>query len=187
MGSLTLIIGGARSGKSRAAQELAARLAAGRPVAYIATAEAGDDEMRERIARHRQSRPANWMTIEEPRRVTEALRRCDTAAVILIDCLTLYITNHLLDLPDGPYGHGDGWDVERAEAAIVTLIQVAQSVPADVIVVSNEVGLGLVPETPLGRVFRDVAGRANQAMAAAADRVVFMVAGLPSYLKGAPA
>ncbi|MEO7715095.1 MAG: bifunctional adenosylcobinamide kinase/adenosylcobinamide-phosphate guanylyltransferase [Capsulimonas sp.] len=184
MSNLTLILGGARSGKSRYGQELATLEAQGRPVVYIATAQAGDDEMRDRIARHRQDRPAEWRTVEEPLDVVGVLKRETDAGVILLDCLTFFVVNHMLSSGDPATCESDVWDAEGAEAAVRELARVAQEVSPTVIVVSNEVGMGLVPETPLGRVFRDVAGRANQETAAAATRVRFMVAGIPMAVKG---
>jgi adenosylcobinamide kinase/adenosylcobinamide-phosphate guanylyltransferase len=184
MSNLTLILGGARSGKSRYGQELAALEAQGRPVVYVATAQAGDDEMRDRIARHRQDRPAEWRTVEEPLDVGGVLKRETDAGVILLDCLTFFVVNHMLRAGDAATCESDVWDAEGAEAAVRELARIAQEVSPTVIVVSNEVGMGLVPETPLGRVFRDVAGRANQETAAAATRVRFMVAGIPMVVKG---
>ncbi len=174
----TLVLGGARSGKSRYAETLA-RGSDLRPV-MIATAEAGDDEMAERIARHRADRArdgqsgstaARWRTVEAPRALTEAL--LDSAAadtVVVVDCLTLWLTNVLLA----------GDDVERACAALVAALD---GLAGPVILVSNELGLGLVPETPLGRRFRDLQGRLNQQVATAVPRVVFVAAGLPLVLK----
>ncbi|BDI31710.1 adenosylcobinamide kinase/adenosylcobinamide phosphate guanyltransferase [Capsulimonas corticalis] len=184
MSNLTLILGGARSGKSRYAQELAALEAQGRPVVYIATAQAGDEEMRERIARHQQDRPAEWRTVEEPLDVAAVLKRETKAGVILLDCLTFFVVNHMLRSGDAATCEAETWDAEAAEAAVRELAQVAQQAAPTVIVVSNEVGMGLVPETALGRVFRDVAGRANQEMAAAATRVRLLVAGIPMVVKG---
>ncbi|MDQ2799786.1 MAG: bifunctional adenosylcobinamide kinase/adenosylcobinamide-phosphate guanylyltransferase [Armatimonadota bacterium] len=181
MSRLTLILGGARSGKSRHAQELAGRGAAGRPVVFVATAQAGDAEMETRIARHQADRPIHWQTVEEPLKVAEVLRREQGAAVILVDCLTFFLTNHLLKS-----GDAEIWDEAGTETAVAEMLRAAQKAPAHVILVSNEVGLGLVPETPLGRVWRDAAGRANQQAAQAADEVIFMVAGLPLFVKPAP-
>ena len=184
MTNLTLILGGARSGKSRYAHELAAQEAQGRPVVYVATAQAGDDEMRDRIARHQQDRPAEWRTVEEPLDVADVLKRETEAGVILLDCLTFFVVNHMLRTGDAATCESDVWDAEGAEAAVRELMRVAQEVSPTVIIVSNEVGMGLVPETPLGRVFRDVAGRANQETAAAANRVRLLVAGIPMVVKG---
>lgn len=191
MGSLTLILGGARSGKSRHGQELAAKLAGDAPVTYIATAQAGDDEMRDRISRHQADRPAHWRTVEEPLAVAETIRRIASSPpllgagglVILLDCLTFFVVNHMLREGDAATCDADSWDVDGAERAVDELLAAIREVDARVVIVSNEVGMGLVPETPLGRAFRDCAGRANQAAAAAADTVLFMVAGIPMTVK----
>ncbi len=170
---ITLILGGARSGKSRHAQRLAeARWH--RPVC-LATAEAKDREMRARIRRHREARPNHWRTIEEPLEIARVLARppADSDG-ILVDCVTLWLSNVLLE--EGPRAIAGRSD---------ELLRALERAPCDVILVSNEVGLGIVPEHRLGRVFRDEAGRLNQRLAAAADDVVFITAGLPLTLKGA--
>jgi len=189
MANLTFILGGARSGKSRYAQEYAARLAVDAPVTYIATAQAGDDEMHDRIRRHKADRPTHWLTVEEPLAVAESIRRIaaeprDGRPVILLDCLTFFVVNHLLREGDAATCDAETWDADGAERAVDHLIAAIAYVDSEVVIVSNEVGMGLVPETPLGRAFRDCAGRANQAMAAAADTVLFMVAGIPMTVKG---
>lgn len=169
---LTLILGGARSGKSRAAEDLVT--AAPSPWIYIATAQAFDAEMRERIARHRARRGAGWQTVEAPRDLARAVRSAPAQAPVLVDCLTLWLSNLLLaDL--------DAADLEQAMA---DLDQALGRRIAPTILVSNEVGLGIVPDHPLGRRFRDAAGRLHQHLAARADRVLFMVAGLPLVVKG---
>ena len=117
MTNLTLILGGARSGKSRYGQELAALEARGRPVVYVATAQAGDEEMRDRIARHRQDRPREWRTVEEPLDVVGVLRRETEAGVILIVCLTFFVVNHMLKSGDAATCEADVWNAEGAEAA----------------------------------------------------------------------
>jgi adenosylcobinamide kinase/adenosylcobinamide-phosphate guanylyltransferase len=183
MSKFTLILGGARSGKSRQAQEMAEQIAQGRPVVFIATAQAGDHEMEERIARHQAERPAHWRTLEEPLEVAAALRREATAAVIVVDCLTLFVTNHLLKSGDAGQCEADVWDEAGTIEAVQALSEAAKEIAAPVIIVSNEVGLGLVPETPLGRLWRDVAGRANQTVAQASDEVLFMVAGIAVQVK----
>ena len=182
-GRLTLILGGARSGKSSYAEALAAEH--GGPVLYVATAEAWDGEMAARIANHKAQRPAHWRTLEAPRHpglaVAEILQAADAPAVVLVDCLTLLANNVLLALPEG---------ASEAQAAAALLAEVdelltaRQSSAAQWIIVSNEVGLGIVPAYPLGRLYRDALGRANQRVAAAADRVVLMVAGIPMNVKG---
>jgi adenosylcobinamide kinase/adenosylcobinamide-phosphate guanylyltransferase len=180
MGQLILVLGGARSGKSTYAQRLAQKIGQER-VLFVATAEAGDAEMAQRIAKHRQERPAAWRTVEAPRQVGAAVRlHLAEARVVLVDCLTLLVSNLIvpLDLTI---------DLTVASAAVQTevdtLMQVCQIHDITCIVVSNEVGLGLVPDTPLGRVYRDLLGHANQALAAQAQEVYFMVAGLAVEVK----
>jgi adenosylcobinamide kinase / adenosylcobinamide-phosphate guanylyltransferase len=170
MPRLTLVLGGARSGKSRHAEAIAR--AAGLRRIYLATAEAFDDEMRARIAKHREDRAADgWTTIEEPVDLPGTIARASAQdAVVLVDCLTLWLTNVMLGELDVPAAQ---------EALLATLARTE----GPVVVVSNELGLGLVPETPLGRRFRDAQGRLNQAVAEAADSVLFVAAGLPLTLK----
>ena len=182
---LILILGGARSGKSTYAENLALELG-GPSVLYVATAEALDEEMRERIAAHRLARPQGWETLEAPS--LTAAWTSDAAAgalvrnahVVLLDCMTLLASNAVLSA-------GDDASSEEGEAAVAretdALLAAYQGGTASWIVVSNEVGMGLVPPYPLGRVYRDALGRANQRLARAADRVVLMVAGLPLVLK----
>jgi adenosylcobinamide kinase / adenosylcobinamide-phosphate guanylyltransferase len=169
MPRLTLVLGGARSGKSRYAEGL---IEAAAPAGiYCATAEPGDDEMRERIALHRARRGAFWRTIEAPIDLTGATAQASPEHPLLIDCLTIWLSNLLLA--------GRSLDQEFA-----TLRAALRDAAGPAVLVANEVGLGLVPETPLGRRFRDAAGRLNQEIAAIADRVVFLAAGLPLMLKG---
>jgi adenosylcobinamide kinase/adenosylcobinamide-phosphate guanylyltransferase len=169
----TLVLGGARSGKSRLAESLALRCPG--PRHYVATAEAGDGEMSERIALHRERRGAGWQTWEEPLGLETTLERlgAEAGAVVLVDCLTLWLSN--LMAADQPVA-------ERSRALVAVLERVA----APVLLVSNEVGLGIVPEHPLARRFRDHAGRLHQELAARAPAVLFVAAGLPLVLK-APA
>jgi adenosylcobinamide kinase/adenosylcobinamide-phosphate guanylyltransferase len=170
---IILFTGGARSGKSRRAEQYAARL--GRPVVYLATAEAGDDEMQVRIAAHQAQRPAIWRTVEAPLAAAAPLWELEPGAVVLLDCLALLVTNLLLaheDAPEPP--------VEREVAA---LIAAARARDLTLIIVSNEVGMGIVPAYPLGRVYRDLLGRANQQVAAAADEVYLVVCGIPVELR----
>lgn len=161
------MVGGARSGKSRLAESLA--LAAGGVPAYIATAEAWDDEMAARIARHREDRGAGWTTVEAPRDLAGAL--AGLPGPVLIDCATLWLTNVML--AEAPVGD-----------EVAVLLAALAAHPGPVVVVSNEVGWGIVPENALARAFRDEQGRLNQQIAAAADLVVGVMAGLPMVLKG---
>lgn len=164
-----LVLGGARSGKSGFAQSLAAR--DGRAVTLIATAEAGDDEMAARIAKHQQDRPTGFTVMEEPLALAETLTATlHPARIVLVDCLTLWLTNIMLA----------GRDVEVEMARLCGVITAASG---SIILVSNEVGQGIVPQTPLGRAFRDHQGRVNAQVAQAVDGVVMMVAGLPLWLK----
>ena len=165
---LTLVLGGARSGKSRYAERLVTGLPA--PWLYVATAEALDDEMAERIAHHRARRGEGWTTVDAPRDLASALRSASASAV-LIDCLTLWLTNVMLG----------GGDVAREQDVLLDALGQAR-VP--VVAVSNEVGLGIVPENALARAFRDAQGRLNAAVAERADRLVLMAAGLALPLKG---
>jgi adenosylcobinamide kinase / adenosylcobinamide-phosphate guanylyltransferase len=166
----TLIIGGARSGKSRFAEGLITSLPA--PWTYIATAEAFDEEMRERIAKHRADRGEGWRTVDATLALPDAII-CEQAAgrPILVDCLTLWLSN--LMLSDRP-----------VEPEIEHLLEALRATTVPIVLVSNEVGMGIVPDNALARRFRDHQGRLNQRVAAIANRVVFMAAGLPMYLKG---
>jgi adenosylcobinamide kinase/adenosylcobinamide-phosphate guanylyltransferase len=167
---IVLVLGGARSGKSAYAEKLV--IESGLEAIYVATATAGDAEMAERIAEHQRWRDAAWRTVEAPEDLESVLvREAGEGSAVLVDCLTLWLSNLMLA----------GADVKVRGAA---LADTARRVPGLRVFVSNEVGLGLVPDTPLGRRFRDAQGRLNQTMAAAADQVIFMAAGLPLFLKG---
>lgn len=171
---LILLLGGARSGKSRLALRLAAQRGG---VLFVATAEARDDEMRTRIAAHRMERPATWTTLEEPLDLAAALAHlAPSVTTVVLDCLTLWVSNRLL-LQDNPAA--DATILAEAER----LLDRYASGTATWIVVSNEVGLGLVPDTELGRRYRDILGEVNQRFAQRAERVLLMVAGLPVDLK----
>ena len=167
-GTLTFVVGGARSGKSRHAETLIERHEP--PWTYVATAQAFDSEMRERIAHHRTRRDGRWQAVDAPIDLAAALDGPSDGQPVLIDCLTLWLTNVML---------ADG-DVEAECKRLVTTLSRPRG---PWVVVSNEVGLGIVPENALARRFRDEAGRLNQMVAAAADTVLFMVAGLPMKVK----
>jgi adenosylcobinamide kinase/adenosylcobinamide-phosphate guanylyltransferase len=173
MSKLVLFTGGARSGKSASAERYAARL--GRPVTYLATAEAGDDEMRARIGQHQARRPATWATLEAPRAPSAALAELEPGALALLDCLSLLVSNLLLANEADPQ--------PAIDAEVAALLAVARDRDLTLIVVTNEVGLGIVPAYPLGRVYRDLLGRANQRVAAAATEVYLLFCGIPVELR----
>ncbi len=176
MAKTILILGGARSGKSRFAQQLARQIG-GDEVLFVATAEAKDAEMSRRIERHRGDRPHCWQTLEQTADVGAAIAEAPVRhSVVIVDCLTLLVSNVLLACPD-PL-EADAAE-ERIRAEVTSLLTACRTRPGTVIIVSGEVGQGLVPDNPLGRMFRDLAGMANQAVAAAADATYLMVAGLP--------
>jgi len=175
---VTLVLGGARSGKSTHAEKLVTGSLYGappQPAVYIATAEPGDVEMATWIMAHRTRRGSGWTTIEEPLKLGEALQSAAAhGRPVLVDCLTLWLSNLM----------GAGADLdEAADELVLALDDFAQPV----VLVTNEVGLGIVPETPLGRAFRDAQGRLNMRMAGRADRVILMAAGLPLIMKDRPA
>jgi adenosylcobinamide kinase/adenosylcobinamide-phosphate guanylyltransferase len=171
MGKITLIIGGARSGKSAFACRLAARH---KKVAFIATGQPRDKEMKKRIRVHKSSRPETWATFEEPEQLETLLKKLKPGFdIILIDCLTLWVSNLLLKKTK----ETDILDTFRATLALLK----KKKCPS--VIVSNEVGLGLVPLTPLGRKFRDIAGRVNQCAAEMADDVFLTVSGIPVKIK----
>ena len=167
-GLMTLVLGGARSGKSRYAEWLIATYPP--PWIYIATAEARDDEMAERIAAHKARRAAGWQTVEAPHDVAAALEAAPEGGAVLVDCLTLWLSN----LMAGPF------DIDSQTARLQEVLA-ARSGPT--VLVSNEVGLGIVPDNALARRFRDLQGTLNQNLAAQAPRVIMMVAGLPVAVK----
>jgi adenosylcobinamide kinase/adenosylcobinamide-phosphate guanylyltransferase len=175
-GRITLVLGGVRSGKSRYALQLAQRA---KHVTFIATAEVrDDDEMRLKIRRHRDERPSHWVTIEEPVELSDAIGRAAVdCEMVVVDCLTLFAANLLEVVPEEP---------EEIQARIKALCNALRSASCPIVLVSNEVGSGVVPDYALGRRFRDLAGEINQRVAAAADDVVLMIAGVPLVLKGVP-
>jgi adenosyl cobinamide kinase/adenosyl cobinamide phosphate guanylyltransferase len=161
--SLVVLLGGARSGKSALALRLAAQH---EPVVFLATGEARDEEMTARIDRHRAERPAGWQTLEEPLQLREAIARVPPESCLVVDCLTLWVANLLEHEPP-----------EAVEAEAAAAADAAAARPGTTIAVSNEVGLGLVPATPIGRSYRDVLGRVNTAWVERADRAYLVVAG----------
>jgi adenosylcobinamide kinase/adenosylcobinamide-phosphate guanylyltransferase len=183
-GKLTLILGGARSGKSAYAERFAADF--GGPVLYIATAEALDEEMEVRIQNHQAARPAHWFTLESPRNIGKAFMAWQdekgraAVGLVLLDCLTLLTNNLTFTLPE-PL---EEVDLTRAlNEELDGILAAVESSGLHWLVVTNEVGLGLVPPYPLGRVYRDSLGRANQRLARQADEVLFMVAGIPMKVR----
>jgi adenosylcobinamide kinase/adenosylcobinamide-phosphate guanylyltransferase len=176
---LTLILGGARSGKSAYAEAYGRQH--GGAVLFVATALAGDDEMKLRIANHQKSRPADWITLEAPLRVGQAIRSAPVTPLVLLDCMTLLASNVLLSLSEPPQES----EYRRAlEVELEELLAAYHAHPGEWLIVSNEVGMGLVPPYPLGRLFRDGLGWLNQRLAAQADSVLLLVAGIPLVVKG---
>lgn len=167
--TVTLVLGGVRSGKSHYAQRLGERA---RRVVFVATAQANDEEMRSKVERHRRSRPPTWRTVEEPLALAETIaHHGPTCELMIIDCLTLFAAN-LLD--------AGGDEQKEIDALCVAL----QSPGCSVVLVSNEVGSGVVPDYPSGRRFRDLLGEMNQSVARVASNVLLLIAGLPLVLKG---
>jgi adenosylcobinamide kinase/adenosylcobinamide-phosphate guanylyltransferase len=181
----TIVLGGARSGKSAHAEALAS--AARRDVVYVATARPGDGEMAQRIAHHRASRPGHWTTVEETVHLGAAITHwASPSRVVLVDCLTLWLCNVMFssaeEFPDrGPVTLPALFHTERG-----ALLDAIAHAAGDIVLVSNEVGMGIVPMGAVSRAFVDEQGRLNQAVAAACDRAVFVAAGLPLVLKGSP-
>jgi len=183
MGKVVYITGGARSGKSSFAESYAANADT---VTYIATGIATDDEMAARIEKHKQSRPSEWQTVESYRNIDATIKAGDTA-MYLLDCLTVMITNIVMEVST------DGEDLtdedmrkleEQVTREVMNMVVAAKEGTSDLIVVSNEVGMGIVPEYKLARFFRDAAGRANQLMASLADEAYLLVSGIPLKIKG---
>jgi len=180
----TLVLGGARSGKSAYAEQLAR--GTGKEVIYIATAHAGDSEMAARIEHHREHRPTEWTTVEEPLQLASVLQAlANPQRVLLVDCITLWLTN-LMFCEDANYPDIGQLELPRQfHQQRAALLDTLSNCAGDVILVSNEVGMGIVPFGAVSRTFADEAGRLNQALAALCDRAVFVAAGLPLVLKGA--
>ena len=180
MGEITFLLGGARSGKSSYAVDLAKSCHG--HVVYLATGVPCDEEMKERIEKHKSARPDSWDTIEEPLYVEGVLKRLnESAELVLLDCLGFLVSNLLLHYQN--QGRKGSQIEDAVLAHIMGIASIAKEIKPGMIIVSNEVGMGLVPETPLGRLFRDVLGRANQIVADRADEVLFFVAGLPIRVK----
>jgi adenosylcobinamide kinase/adenosylcobinamide-phosphate guanylyltransferase len=170
---VTLVLGGVRSGKSRWAQELAGTV---RRVTYLATAQACDEEMKAKIRRHQMDRPVHWKIVEEPLELGSVIADCAAESeLLLVDCLTIFVAN-LLDSEETEPG--------SMETRISALLDALRASAVPIVLVSNEVGCGVVPPYPLGRMYRDALGELNQRVAAIADNVVLMMAGLPLALKG---
>jgi adenosylcobinamide kinase/adenosylcobinamide-phosphate guanylyltransferase len=177
MARTIFITGGARSGKSGFAEKLAREF--GAPLGYLATAQTLDNEMDERVRRHRERRGSEWSTVEEPIHLSQALARCDDQyQVILVDCVTLWLSNLLFKYEES----GENCE-ERIQEDLQRLKSTLHQMVTPVILVSNEVGMGIVPDNALARQFRDIAGSANQALAAAADEVHVVISGIPLKLK----
>ena len=176
--TVTPVLGGVRSGKSRLAQEVARRFSR---VGFIATAKPSDAEMIEKIRRHRAERPTHWQTIEEPLELARVLaEHASKFDMLVVDCLTIFVANLLEATETSPASA----DPASIELHIESFLETLRRVPASVVLVSNEVGSGVVPPYPAGRRFRDALGELNQRVAAIADNTVLMVAGLPLALKG---
>jgi len=178
-----LIIGGARSGKSRFAQELGRKL--GGAVLFVATAEAGDPEMCQRIEEHRKERPAAWHTLEVTCHVGNRIKQeIGEAQVVVVDCVTLLVSNIFSQYNDQTLERIEESVLEeQVMAEISKLVECMRKIDASFVIVSNEIGLGLVPTTRVGRLYRDLLGKANQMLAQCADEVYLMVAGLPVKIK----
>ena len=180
-----LVIGGARSGKSHYAQELA--LQSSQPVLFVATAEAGDEEMRQRIEEHQEARPATWSTLEVATHVgSQILKKIDKSQTVIVDCITLLVNNIFSQHTD-PIGEPIDTPLieKKVMAEVNELVDCINQANVSFIIVTNEVGLGLVPDKRMGRLYRDLLGRANQILAQHVDEICLMVAGLPLRVKSA--
>lgn len=185
MGRKVFVLGGARSGKSGFAQEIVQR--SGLPAVYVATAEALDDEMKRRIKRHRRDRPQDWPTIEAPYNMATKLQHAASQGhAVLVDCLAVYVSNEMLAAMHTYHDTLSVSQLAQVESVIMSDVRVALKALSEAelsVVVSNEVGLSVVPDTVLGRAYRDILGRTNQMAAAWADEVYFVVSGIPMILK----
>lgn len=180
MPKITLILGGARSGKSSHALKLAEE--SKKPVTFIATAQAYDDEMTTRIQKHKTERPAYWETLELPLNITPSVSQIKSDVVIL-DCVTLWVTNLLMQFVKDDFAD-EALFMKTTQTETEALLTAIQTSKQEWLIISNEVGLGLVPPYQMGRVYRDGLGWANQRLAQAADKVILMVAGIPMPVKG---
>lgn len=180
MGKITFLLGGARSGKSSHAVDLAAKCQG--QVVYLATGIECDEEMERRFEKHRNDRPKEWETIEEPLWVRDSLKDLSKSAdLVLLDCLGFLVTNLMLHYQN--QGQDDSQVEDAVMEHIMGIISIVKNSELDIVIVSNEVGMGVVPASSLGRLFRDILGRANQMIAASAHEALFFVAGLPIKLK----
>lgn len=181
---VSLIIGGVRSGKSRFAADLASRLAGNRPVLFVATAQRGPSAgMEARIERHRASRPEHWQTVETPLDLAGALRQASGVGAVLVDCLTIWISNILHESGDSDAPGFEARARADLDRRVADLLDALRSTKVPVVLVTNEVGQGVAPPTRLGVVFADLQGEVNQQMAARADAVWQLVAGIPVRIK----
>ncbi|MFC2001765.1 bifunctional adenosylcobinamide kinase/adenosylcobinamide-phosphate guanylyltransferase [Chloroflexota bacterium] len=183
MSKFTLITGGVRSGKSHFAQELALKM--GEPVLFVATATAGDEEMRQRIEKHQKSRPATWITLEATTHIgSQILSKIGNSPTVMVDCITLLVNNIFLPYSDPT---GEQIDAPRVEKEVMSeideLVHCIDQANASFIMVTNEVGLGLVPANKMSRLYRDLLGKANQILAQRADEIYLLVAGIPIMIK----
>lgn len=186
MNKVVLLLGGARSGKSYMGQAMAEKMA--HKVLFVATATAGDEDMRRRIAKHRQDRPSHWQTLEAPLGIAGRIESgIGPAELVIIDCITLLVNNLFSKYNDHEFENIEDSVLDQAVTSEITeLEQLIAKKPASFIIISNEVGLGIVPDNRMGRLYRDCLGRANQILAKAADEVYLMVAGIPLKVKPAP-
>jgi adenosylcobinamide kinase / adenosylcobinamide-phosphate guanylyltransferase len=178
-----LLLGGARSGKSSYAESLAK--ISGEKVLFVATAEAGDEDMRQRIQKHREARPSDWRTLEATSHIGSRIERdIDEEKMVIIDCITMLVSNIFCSLDTAKFNKIQDSELEKRVAAEIKELQgCLQKTDASFIIVSNEVGLSLVPDNRLGRIYRDMLGKANQMLAQSADEVYLMVAGIPLRVK----